>query len=158
MSTIITRLVILALVALVTYAAVQVVRRYISTQQHKALAAIPYPLLVSSDERQTEQTVESARRPIRILAFSSPDCHQCHQLQTPALHRVLKARGEQDIQVIDVDATTDPELVKTYHVLTVPSTVILDRGGQAHAVNYGFANTQRILQQVDELLATSETY
>jgi thioredoxin-like negative regulator of GroEL len=158
MSTIIARLVILALVALVTYVAVQLVRRYVSTQQHKALAAIPYPLLVSSDERQAEQTVESAERPIRILAFSSPDCHQCHQLQTPALQRVLKARGEQAIQVIDVDATTEPELVKTYHVLTVPSTVVLDQGGQPHAVNYGFANTQRILQQVDELLVASKTH
>jgi len=37
-------------------------------------------------------------------------------------------------------------------VLTLPTTVVLDAAGRAHAVNYGFANTQRLLEQVDEVL------
>ena len=45
------------------------------------------------------------------------------------------------------------QLTQAYHVLTVPSTVVLDAEGNAHAVNYGFANTQRLPQQVDEALA-----
>ena len=77
--------------------------------------------------------------------------------QRTALQRVLEARGEA-VRVVDVDATTDEQLVLTYHVLTVPSTVILDAAGNAHAVNYGFANTQRLLQQVDEMLAQTSAW
>ncbi len=54
---------------------------------------------------------------------------------------------------MDVDATMEHQLTQAYHVLTVPSTVVLDAEGNAHAVNYGFANTQRLPQQVDEALA-----
>ncbi len=46
-----------------------------------------------------------------------------------------------------------PELTERYRVLTVPTTVVLDASGRAHAVNYGFANTQRLLEQVDTVLA-----
>jgi thioredoxin-like negative regulator of GroEL len=158
MPTIVIRLAILAVVAVIAYIVVWSVRRYIAAQRRSALAAVSYQTSVvsTSDESQQEDTGKSANASIRILAFSSPDCHQCHQLQTPALQRVVKARPE-GIKVLDVDATTEAELVKTYHILTVPSTVILDRLGQAHAVNYGFANTQRLLQQVDELLMTTRT-
>jgi hypothetical protein len=33
----------------------------------------------------------------------------------------------------------------------VPTTVVLDATGRARAVNYGFTNTQRLLEQVDEV-------
>ncbi len=89
---------------------------------------------------------------IRILAFSSADCKQCHQLQAPALQRVQQIHGEK-VTVVEVDAVHSPELVQRYHVLTVPTTVVLDASGQAQAVNYGFANTQRLLDQVDVVLA-----
>jgi len=89
---------------------------------------------------------------VRILAFSSANCHQCHQLQAPALKRVLEARGTR-VSVIDIDAPEEPELTQRYQVLTVPTTVVLDALGHAHAVNYGFANTGKLLEQVDEVLA-----
>ena len=60
------------------------------------------------------------------------------------------------MRVVDVDAPSEQELVQTYHVMTVPSTVILDARGQAQAINYGFANTQRLLTQIDEVLAQKE--
>jgi thioredoxin-like negative regulator of GroEL len=91
---------------------------------------------------------------VRILAFSSADCHQCHQLQAPALQRVLEARGK-SVSVIEIDAPSSPELTQRYQVLTVPTTVVLDAKGQAHAINYGFANTKRLLEQIDEILAIS---
>ena len=53
---------------------------------------------------------------------------------------------------MEVDAATEHDLVQTYRVMTVPSTVVLDTNGNAHAVNYGFANTNRLLSQVDEIL------
>ena len=98
-----------------------------------------------------ERTGASPSR-VRILAFGSDDCRQCHTLQAPALKRLLDARGD-EVAVVDVDAPNAPELTQRYQVLTVPTTVVLDAAGQARAVNYGFASTQRLLEQVDALLA-----
>ena len=141
---IVTRLGILAIVGAVTVLLVWAGRSYVEAQRRQALTAGK----LSSDAAPVEVASQS---PIRILAFSSEDCRQCHQLQEPALKRVVEARGDA-VSVVDVDATTAEQLVQKYHVLTVPSTVILDAAGNARAVNYGFANTQRLLAQVDEVI------
>jgi hypothetical protein len=73
-------------------------------------------------------------------------------MQTPALHRVLAARGEA-VNVEEIDALDTPELARRYHIMTVPTTVVLDAAGKARAVNYGFANAQRLLTQIDAILA-----
>ncbi len=142
---IVTRLGILAVVGIITVLLVWTGRSYVEAQRRRALAA-------RTLDNGDAAAADDGHAPIRILAFSSADCRQCHQLQEPALQRVLQARGEA-VRVVDVDATSDEQLVQAYHVLTVPSTVILDAAGNAYAVNYGFANTQRLLAQVDEVLA-----
>jgi hypothetical protein len=63
---------------------------------------------------------------------------------------VLEARGPA-VALVEVDAPSSPELTQHYQVLTVPTTVVLDATGRARAVNYGFTNTQRLLEQVDEV-------
>jgi Thioredoxin len=90
--------------------------------------------------------------PVRILVFSSDDCAQCHRLQAPAIQKVLAARGS-SVAVTEVDAPTSPELTERYQILTLPSTAILDVTGKTHAINYGFANSTKLLQQVDHVLA-----
>ncbi len=147
---IVTRLGVLVLLGTVTVLLVWGGRSYVEAQRRQALAA---GTLDSGDTAAQAGGLS----PLRILAFRSDDCHQCHQLQAPALQRVLEARGEA-VRVVDVDATIDEQLVQMYHVLTVPSTVIVDAAGNAHAVNYGFANTQRLLQQVDEVLAQTSAW
>ncbi|GCE11974.1 thioredoxin family protein [Tengunoibacter tsumagoiensis] len=142
------RLGILVLICVVVWLLIQVSRRFIEAQRQQALAATPYlhPGLERIGDHQQSEASQ-----VRILAFSSEDCRQCHQLQAPALQRVLEARGS-TVSVIDVDATTEHDLVQTYHVMTVPSTVILDAAGHAQAINYGFAHTQRLLTQIDKVL------
>jgi thioredoxin-like negative regulator of GroEL len=124
-------------------------RRFVDARRQRALAAAPPETL--SDLVKTVEGESVAR--VRILAFSSPDCRQCHKLQQPALERVLEARGE-TVSVINIDAPSSPELTQRYRVLTVPTTVILDTEGHAHGVNYGFANTQQLLEQIDQVLET----
>jgi thioredoxin 1 len=124
-------------------------RRFVDARRQRALAAAPPETL--SDLVKTVEGESVAR--VRILAFSSSDCRQCHQLQQPALERVLEARGE-TVSVINIDAPSSPELTQRYRVLTVPTTVILDTEGHAHGVNYGFANTQQLLEQIDQVLET----
>ncbi len=144
-------LAVILLVSLVVWAG----RRFVENQRRKALAALPTSPLPGSDTAVDEDAF-SVTSPVRILAFSSEDCKQCHQLQAPVLRRVREQHGD-TVAVVEIDAVASPQLAQQYHILTVPSTVILDAAGQAHAVNYGFANTQRLLQQIDEVLAKFHT-
>jgi hypothetical protein len=137
---------VLVLVSLLLWLLVWSGRRFIEAQRRRALAADP---ITSGPE---DVDVNSGLSLVRILAFSSDDCRQCHELQIPALQRVLEARGTK-VSVAEVDAPNSPDLTQRFRVLTVPSTVVMDANGRAHAVNYGFANTQRLLDQVDEVLA-----
>ncbi len=96
-----------------------------------------------------EQGAETSS--IRILAFSTPDCRQCHTLQSPALERLVNTYGAM-VKIVKVDAVQEPGIAQQYRVMTVPSTVVLDTHGQVQAVNYGFAPTQRLAEQIDALL------
>ena len=124
-------------------------RRFVEMRRRQALDAAPPTVFSETSNAETHSLPL-----VRILAFSSANCHQCHQLQAPALKRVLEARGTR-VSVIDIDAPEEPELTQRYQVLTVPTTVVLDAKGRARAVNYGFANTVKLLEQVDEVVSQS---
>jgi thioredoxin-like negative regulator of GroEL len=148
MPEIVVRLSIVLLVGVVVWLSVTFGKRFVDVRRQRALSAsLPDTL---SSVINTDNTTNKAH--VRILAFSTLDCQQCHRLQAPALQRVLEARGN-SVAIVDIDATTSPEVAQRYQVLTVPTTVVLDATGQAHAVNYGFANTKRLLEQVDAVLA-----
>jgi len=146
MSVFMVRIGVLVLVSILLWLIVWSGRRYVEAQRMRALAAAP---IISGNNNVDANASLSL---VRILAFSSADCRQCHELQIPALQRVLDARGSK-VSVAEVDAPNSPDLTQQYKVLTLPSTVVMDAKGRAHAVNYGFANTQRLLDQVDEVLA-----
>jgi hypothetical protein len=137
---------VLGLVSILLLLLVWSGRRFVEAQRRRALAAVP--LTPGSGDTDAHSSLSL----VRILAFSSVDCRQCHEMQIPALQRVLDARGSK-VSVAEVDAPNSPDLTQRYRVLTLPSTVIMDAAGRAHAINYGFANTQRLLDQVDEVLA-----
>ena len=150
MPDIVVRLGVLAVVSVLLSLFTWSGKRLVETRRRQALDAAP-PVVFS--EISASDAEAQSRPLVRILAFSSADCYQCHQLQAPALERVLEARGTQ-VSVVDVDAPDEPELTQRYRVLTVPTTVVLDAMGRAHAVNYGFANTVKLLEQVDEVLGS----
>ncbi len=145
---IIVRIGMLALVSLLVCAIVWYGRRFVEKRRQLAFAALPPQSLSVMNGTDAN----AASPPVRILAFSSADCHQCHTMQTPALQRVTGARKYQ-VSVEEIDAPGSPELTQRYQVLTLPTTVVLDASGRVHAVNYGFANTQHLLAQVDEVLS-----
>ena len=135
---------VLVFVSILLLAIVWSGRRFVEMQRRRALVAVP----ITSGGSDRDASLSF----VHILAFSSDDCRQCHEMQIPALQRVIDARGSK-VSVAEVDAPNSPELTQHYRILTLPSTVIMDAAGRAHAVNYGFANTQRLLNQVDEVLA-----
>jgi len=150
MPALVIRIGIVALIGLLTWGIVWIARRYVEGRRRVALAALPLTGHASGDV-QGSLVLDT---PVRILAFSSDDCRQCHTLQTPALQRVMEARASR-VGVEQIDAPSSPELTERYQVLTVPTTVVLDAGGRVQAVNYGFANTQRLLEQVDAVLGAA---
>jgi hypothetical protein len=140
--------VILAL-SVVLAGIVLVARWSIARRRARVLAASPMPDVASLGHHHDAA-------PVRILVFSSDDCAQCHRLQAPAIQRVLAARGS-SVATVEVDAPTSPELTERYQILTLPSTAILDASGKTRAINYGFANSTKLLQQVDAILTTERT-
>ncbi|GHO82146.1 thioredoxin family protein [Dictyobacter formicarum] len=141
------RLIILLLVCVLVAIIVVSGRILVARRRQQALAA--EPLSIDSSGKDGDEPL------VRILAFSSEDCRQCHTLQQPALERLLKQSGGDRIEAVHVDAVTQHDLTERYKVLTVPTTVVLDTEGNAHAVNYGFANTQKLQEQINAILGVS---
>ena len=141
MAALLTRLVILALVLVLIVVIIWGGRLFVARQKRLALATA-----------SAGNTPGLANGKVRVLAFGSADCTQCHTLQQPALRCLQTLRGN-DVDIVEIDAPTSPELAKRYRILTVPSTVVLNPAGEALAINYGFANLSKLQQQIDAVLA-----
>ena len=147
MNGIIVRLVILALAALLLGAAVWAVRRFIDAERTRAMRATVAPAWPAMPGA-------GPRAPVRILAFSSETCRPCYTLQRPALEAISAQHG--DLVAINwIDAPTSPDLTERYHVLTVPTTVVLNAENQVQAINYGFAPSSRLGEQINAILGRS---
>lgn len=85
-----------------------------------------------------------------ILYFTTPYCVPCQTTQRPALKCLLETTGEL-VQLIQVDATEQPDLAESWGVLSVPTTFVIDSGGQARRVNHGAAPTKKLLEQLEQV-------
>ena len=85
-----------------------------------------------------------------IVYFTTPDCVPCKTVQRPALNEVSALFGEK-LQVIEIDATKRPDLAKTWGVMSVPTTFLLDARGEARYVNNGVARVEKLMEQVQTL-------
>jgi hypothetical protein len=55
------------------------------------------------------------------------------------------------VQVIEIDASAEPELANYWGVLSVPTTFIIDSKGRPRRVNHGIASSQKLGRQIDEV-------
>lgn len=85
-----------------------------------------------------------------IVYFTTPDCLPCKTVQRPAIHQVSKLLGE-DLQVVEIDAAERPDLAKTWGVMSVPTTFLLDAHGQARYVNNGVTRAEQLMEQIRNL-------
>lgn len=86
-----------------------------------------------------------------ILYFTTPTCMPCKTVQRPALQRLKEQVGEK-LQVIEIDATRQPEIASRWGVISVPTTFIIDGKGDPRHVNHGIAPLEKLQKQLKDLL------
>lgn len=85
-----------------------------------------------------------------IVYFTTPDCAPCKTVQRPALQKVRDRFGEQ-LQIIEIDAASNPEMASAWNVLSVPTTFVIDAQGQPRHVNHGVAGPEKLFRQLEEI-------
>ena len=84
-----------------------------------------------------------------ILYFTTPACVPCKTVQRPAI-RTVQQKVEDGLQVIEVDASAQPELANHWGVLSVPTTFIINKNGEPRHVNHGVTRADKLLQQIEK--------
>lgn len=87
-----------------------------------------------------------------IVYFTTPGCIPCVTRQQPALQRLQSQLGSQ-IQVIQIDASENGDIASRWGVFSAPTTFILDSRKQVREVNYGVADTPKLIRQLESLRA-----
>jgi thiol-disulfide isomerase/thioredoxin len=85
-----------------------------------------------------------------IVYFTTPDCAPCKTIQRPALNHLSNVMGDK-LQVIEIDATEQPDLARKWGVMSVPTTFLLDARGEARYVNNGVARAEKLMEQLQTL-------
>ncbi len=85
-----------------------------------------------------------------IVYFTTPDCIPCKTVQRPALEQLSSLLGEK-LQVVEIDATEHPDLAKTWGVMSVPTTFLLNARGEARYVNNGVTRVEKLMEQIQKL-------
>ncbi|HRK89735.1 MAG TPA: thioredoxin family protein [Anaerolineales bacterium] len=85
-----------------------------------------------------------------IVYFTTPDCAPCKTVQRPALQKLADLLGEK-LHVIEIDASEHPDVARTWGVMSVPTTFLLDEKGTAKYVNNGVARLEKLMEQVKTL-------
>lgn len=83
-----------------------------------------------------------------IIYFTTPDCIPCRTRQRPALDHLHEILGDNAIQVLQIDATQQPDVADRWGVLSAPTTFVIDARGQTIAVNHGVADTATLQRQI----------
>ncbi|MDH5503364.1 MAG: thioredoxin family protein [Acidimicrobiia bacterium] len=90
---------------------------------------------------------------VSVMYFSGPNCAQCTAQE--AVIRQIE-RGEPSVEFASYDASVDLEVASRVGVMSVPTTVIVDKTGRVHARNGRFVNAEILLTQIKAAKASSE--
>lgn len=86
---------------------------------------------VQAGRAVTQMTTQN--RPA-LYVFTSPTCGVCKLQQLPIIARLQQQVGDRiDIHIVDVMA--QPEAAQRFGIWSVPTTVIVDRPGQAPTIH-----------------------
>lgn len=110
------------------------INQYLLTRARASVNTLPAPL---------------PKKPT-IVYFTTPDCAPCKTVQRPALQTLTDLLGER-LHVIEIDASEHPDVARTWGVMSVPTTFLLDEKGTAKYVNNGVARLEKLIEQVKTL-------
>jgi thiol-disulfide isomerase/thioredoxin len=116
--------------------------------------AVNHAILIRNRDRHLQLEGLQPGKPA-ILYFTTPTCAPCRTVQRPALNQVSASLGD-GLQIIEIDAAAHLELASQWRVLSVPTTFILDAGGQPRHVNHGATGAEKLLQQLGGLILSEE--
>jgi thiol-disulfide isomerase/thioredoxin len=84
-----------------------------------------------------------------LLYFTTPTCAPCRTVQRPAIERLKQLAGDR-LQVVEIDAASQPEVARQWGVLSVPTTFVLDAAGRPRHVNHGVTPVDKLLKEFEE--------
>lgn len=105
---------------------------------------------LSRAERQIHQLLRPFPNKPVIVYFTTPDCAPCKTIQRPALDKLTSTLGD-TLQVLEIDATQRPDLAKSWGVMSVPTTFLLDSKGKPRYVNNGVTRAEKLMEQLQTL-------
>jgi thiol-disulfide isomerase/thioredoxin len=84
-----------------------------------------------------------------IVYFTTPTCAPCRTQQQPALTRLQTELGDNNVQIVRIDATENPDAADRWGVFSAPTTFVLDSQRQVREVNHGVADTLKLKRQIE---------
>ena len=82
-----------------------------------------------------------------LLYSTTPTCVMCRTVQRPAIEKLSSNLGDL-LQVVEIDATVQPEMAKRWGVLSVPTTFLINPRGEVTHINHGVARIEKLLMQL----------
>jgi thioredoxin-like negative regulator of GroEL len=61
----------------------------------------------------------------------------------------MKGRFGRWFQVIEVDASSQPDVAQEWGVMSVPTTFVIDASGKPRYVNHGVTNAATLIKQLE---------
>lgn len=83
-----------------------------------------------------------------IVYFTTPSCVPCRTQQMPALSRLQTELGDNNVQIVKIDATENPDAADRWGVFSAPTTFVLNSQQQVREVNHGVADEQKLKRQI----------
>lgn len=86
-----------------------------------------------------------------IVLFTADYCGPCKHRQRPNIQKVIAHFGEGRIQFIMVDVDELPQIANRWGVMSLPTTVILDKNGKPLHINHGVTPQETLQHQLQTL-------
>ena len=85
-----------------------------------------------------------------VIYFWSETCPPCAAVQKPALDQLTSDLGNDNVQIVAINALEQPEFAASWGVLGLPTTFIVDSLGEVRRVNHGVARVEQLKKQLRE--------
>jgi len=114
------------------------------------LAVGLYLLLNHWQQRRAAVAGQQMARPgqVKVLYFHSGHCGACHAQG----HYLAQLDGPHRALIEPVDVEQSPELARLYNILSLPTTILIDRHGAVRYINPGLTHTLKLTRQLDDVI------